>query len=295
MITVKDQNQLKDLEEGNIIFGEPELDNSSIVFNGSNNVLFCEEGKVKLSNSKLIFNGSNGLIFLGANRHIYRLAVTVNNDCVFHMGRNNYMNGVLNVILSEQRHCFIGDDGLFSFGVWLRTADPHLIYDAQTKKRINPSKSIFIGDHVWIGQGAMILKRSVIESGSIVGAMSLVAGKRIPNNSSWAGNPCREVRKGIFWEESCVHTWQADKTKKSLDFNEYLPEIGKKVNADTYVYGYSTGEYIPFAEIDRNLSENTDAVKKAEYLKNLSSSKKKNRFVYGEDDLKNKIKRLLKK
>ena len=64
----------------------------------------------------------------------------------------------MNVILSEQKHLFIGNDCLLSFGIWVRNADPHLIYDVESHKRVNPTKSIYIGDHVWIGQSAMILK-----------------------------------------------------------------------------------------------------------------------------------------
>lgn len=82
----------------------------------------------------------------------------MNRGNTLYIGKNNYFNGKLNLILSERKHIVIGDDGLFSFGIWLRTADPHLIYSCETHERINPSKNILIGDHVWIGQGSLVLK-----------------------------------------------------------------------------------------------------------------------------------------
>ena len=114
-------------------------------------MLFFEEG-VTLASCTLEFNGNNSLITLGKSRHAYRMSVSVFNNCVFSVGRDNYFNGPLKTIVSEERTVFIGDDCLFSFGVWIRTADPHLVYDAHTKKRMNPSKDVFIGDHVGLGR-----------------------------------------------------------------------------------------------------------------------------------------------
>lgn len=174
-------------ENGNYFLGEePILQNSSISFKGKNNILYCEKD-VKLVDSKIVFNGNESVVFLGMNRNEYRINISVFNHQVCFWGRNNFINGVVNVVLSEQKHVFIGDDNLFSFGIWIRNADPHLIYDINTKKRTNFSKSIFIGDHVWLGQSSMILKGAQIGSGSIVSAMSVVPDVRIPSNECWGG------------------------------------------------------------------------------------------------------------
>ena len=91
-----------------------------------------------------------------------------------------YFNDVVNVILSESKNVVVGNGCLFSIGNWLRVADPHLIYNADTMKRINFSKSIYIGDHVWIGQNSLVLKGTQIGSGSIVAAGSLTT-KKMPS------------------------------------------------------------------------------------------------------------------
>ena len=152
------------------------------------------------------------------------------------MGKNNYMNGTLHVLISERKHCLIGNNCLFSTDIWIRNADPHLIYDISTMKRINSTKSVFIGDHVWIGQSALLLKGTRIDSGSIIGAMSVVSGKKIANNSIWAGNPVRMVKKNIFWNESCVHKWNMLQTKKSKEYSEFI--AGKDLLVDEFIYKY---------------------------------------------------------
>ena len=114
---------------------------SQVIFNGKNNILYCDK-HVHLTNSILTFNGNNSVIYLCRNKHLYKLDIVTYNNSAFYVGQNNYFNGKLSAILSEQKHNFIGDDGLFSFGIWMRIADPHLIYHTDSKKRINPTKSI---------------------------------------------------------------------------------------------------------------------------------------------------------
>lgn len=268
MQKIVEPNALKELEGGNRFIGElPTMINSSVTFSGNNNIFFCEKN-VRLVNSTIKFHADNSIVFLCENRHEYKLSVSVYHNSAFYMGKNNYINGTLNAILSEQKHVFIGNDCLFSSGIWIRNADPHLIYDAESKKRINPTKSIFIGDHVWLGQSVMILKGTQIDSGSIIGAMSVVSGKRIPHNSSWAGNPARNIKENIFWHNPCVHKWTDEKTAENEIFND-----------DAYIYKHDAGEHIPFAKIDKALTFACGAEEKLVCLQKITADINKNRFV----------------
>lgn len=225
MHVIEEPSELLTLDD-NVMFGcPPEMVNSTITIKGKNNVLFIEEG-VKLRSSKITFEGNNGLIMLGKNRHYYVLDISINNNCSVILGRNIYFNGACHIIVSEQCSVVMGDDCLVSFEVWIRTADPHLVYDSITHKRINASRNVYIGDHVWLGQHAFVLKGTTVGSGSIIGAMSLVAGKTIPSNESWGGNPAKQIKRNVFWEESCVHTWTSKKTKKHAKWegNEFIFE-----------------------------------------------------------------------
>jgi predicted DCC family thiol-disulfide oxidoreductase YuxK len=41
-----------------------------------------------------------------------------------------------------------------------------------------------------------------------------VAGKAIPSNTSWAGNPARQIGRGVFFDGACVHGWTCEQTER---------------------------------------------------------------------------------
>ena len=98
---------------------------------------------------------------------------------------------------------------------------------------------MLIGDHVWLGQSSFILKDTTIGSGSIVGAMGVVAGKTIPSNTSWAGNPAKQIASDIFWDGRCVHSWTKTETaanqlckSRNYIYKQEGPAIGLRNLAD---------------------------------------------------------------
>ena len=269
MQILKSKDDFATLTDNKIIGAENiELHNSSIRFNGKGNILFCEEN-VRLYNSQIKFLGDDCIIYLSSNKHCYYLDVSAYKNSVFYIGKNNFINGAIHAVLSEQKNVFIGDDGLFSFDIWIRTADPHLVYSAKSKKRVNPSKSVFIGDHVWIGQSVFILKGTHIGSGSIVGAAAVCSGKELASNSSFGGNPVKQIGEDVFWTSDCVHTWDDEMTKEHETYY-----------GDEYIYSADRRENISFSEIDRALGKD-NLKKKLKYLQKLSENRDKNRFYIG--------------
>lgn len=59
--------------------------------------------------------------------------------------------------------------------------------------RSGEPKPVVIGDNVWLGVGAMVLKGAKIGANTVIGANSVVTGD-IPANVVAAGNPCRVIR-----------------------------------------------------------------------------------------------------
>jgi maltose O-acetyltransferase len=58
------------------------------------------------------------------------------------------------------------------------------------------SDPVIIGDNVWIGERAIILKGVNIGDNAIVAAGSVVT-KSIPNNSLVAGNPAKIIKQNL--------------------------------------------------------------------------------------------------
>lgn len=269
METVTNKKDLKRLKNNKILGVFPNLDNSKITFSGKNNILFCEE-HVNLKNSIINFNADNSLVYLSSNKHIYIVDIFINHNSTCYFGKDNYINQIVHIILSEEKNVIIGNECLFSLNVWLRVSDPHLIYNISDRKRINFSKSIYIGDHVWIGQNVMILKGSQLGSGSILAANGVVAGKRIPSNTSWGGNPLKELKKDIFWEGSCVHRWTSDDTNKRISFE-----------SDMYIFE-NDKHNISFNDIEKELANLINSSDRLEYLKQTLIDSNKNRFFINE-------------
>lgn len=254
----------KDEKNNQILNNNPKLINSEIKFNGSNNILICEENVV-LFGSNLIFNGNNSIIYLSSNYNDYRLFINIFNNSVLFIDENNYFNSKLYMILSEEKNVFIGKDCLFAHGIWIRLADPHLIYDMGTMTRINLTEDVYFGDHIWIAQEALILKGTTIGSGSIIGAKSVISNKEIKSNAIWGGNPPKEIRNNIFFDGKSVHKYTKKDTEKSMLYT-----------SDKWVYSHvnAGSGFNKIKEITE--AENIDL--KVKKIIELRNDKNKNRF-----------------
>lgn len=92
----------------------------------------------------------------------------------------------------------IGDGITIARNVYIYDGDHHSIVD-QNENILNKSAPINIGNHVWIGVGAIILKGVSIGEGSIIGAGSVV-NKDVPSNCMVAGNPAKIIKGNIRWK-----------------------------------------------------------------------------------------------
>ena len=181
-----------------------ELKNSFIKFEGKGNVVcfFGDKTDVaKLEKCKITLKGSNNVVFVGASRWPLKLLITLGHGCVIYVGRDLYTTTSLQLFANERSRIHIGELALVARNVCFRTSDMHMIYDAETLKRINPNKDIFVGKHVWIGQDVTILKGVEIGHGSVIGLGSLCTGggRTAKVNACYIGRPAVEKRKGITW------------------------------------------------------------------------------------------------
>lgn len=101
-----------------------------------------------------------------------------------------FLNTAAMTIICE-KSIVIGDNVLTSWNTLVMDTDFHNVVDTLTGVVNNRAKEIVIGNNVWIGTRAVVLKGSQIPDGCIIGAMSLVNKKFKSTNSLIAGNPAR--------------------------------------------------------------------------------------------------------
>ena len=264
----KEIKTIEELQNNQIISDEGCLfEKSTITFKGKGNILYIESPQ-KLDNSVITFGGDNALVYISENRnHVSYLKIDAWRETTAFIGKNNFFSGTLSCVISERKNIIIGSGGVFSFGIWIRTADPHLLYSIETGKRINPSKSVWIGDHVWLGQNCMLLKGTRIGSGSVIAAGTVVANKSVESNSVYAGNPARKIRSDIFFRNNSVHNYTETETAASMEYTgtDFIYENGE--------------ETIDFESIDHLLSSAPNADERLYIVREkLVDNKNKNRF-----------------
>ncbi len=95
----------------------------------------------------------------------------------------------------------IGENCVFARETTIRNSDTHTIFRNTNKSElINPNKSVYIGNHVWITQKCTILKGVHLLDNSIVGTMSVVSKSLKMGNCIIAGNPAKVVKQDVNWD-----------------------------------------------------------------------------------------------
>ena len=168
-----------------------------------NEILFLEGGLTRINNCKFVIRGSYNKIII--HKHV------VIDDCTFwieddnntiEIGADTWINPNCGIACIEGTSVIIGKGCMFSSNIDIRTGDSHGIIDAATGYRINHSMDIKIGNHVWLGWGATVLKGTEIGEHSIVSTRALLANKSYPSYSVVAGVPGVVKRSGVSWEMS---------------------------------------------------------------------------------------------
>lgn len=98
--------------------------------------------------------------------------------------------------ISSSSTVSLGDDCRIGFDVIVMDNDyHHVIIGGEERASCKP---ITIGDHVWIGARAIVLKGVTIGSGSVIAAGAVVS-RDVPPNSLAGGSPMKILREGVSW------------------------------------------------------------------------------------------------
>ena len=171
----------------------------AIVFKGSRARVRIEAPFV--AHTLLIEMGDDCSLTFGPHGHVGILTVHMAMGGNVTIGGGASFNGQTRLLLHEPGRIDIGAGCLFGPDVDVTVSDMHALIDLETGERVNPARSVTIGNRVWLGIGTFIGKGASIGEGAVVGARTFVSGKVRPNTVV-AGNPPRLLRENVSWRFS---------------------------------------------------------------------------------------------
>lgn len=186
----------------------------AVRFVGKNNQLIIHP-EANLKNVYIEFLMDNATVEIDENVRMMG-NWRIGHHCTMRIGKNSSSTNPVYITCAEGAKIIIGEDCMFATNNQIRTDDAHPIYDVNTGNRVNPSKDVVLGNHVWIGYGAMLLGGAKVGSGSVIGAGALV-NKVHSNNCLVVGTPAKTVKHDIFWERSPLLV-------TSQEIQNYTPE-----------------------------------------------------------------------
>ncbi len=95
---------------------------------------------------------------------------------------------------ASKKKILIGENCVIASGVNIIDSNGHILLSTDRTKGRDNAEEIIIGNNVWIGLNATILKGSIIGENSVIAAGSVVKGI-FPPNSLIVGNPAVLVKE----------------------------------------------------------------------------------------------------
>ena len=176
---------------------------SRIQIRGNGNQVIIEKNAV-LRNSLIKISGNNNIVRIGCESYVSGAELWVeDNNCRLELGKNAFVGHHSHLACTEDgSQLLIGSDGLISSYVQIRTGDSHSILNMEGQ-RINHAKSVYISNHVWIGEGAKILKGVNIDEDSIVSTGAIVTSS-FGKNVIIGGTPAKILKENITWDSKRI-------------------------------------------------------------------------------------------
>ena len=177
------------------IFGK--LRKNKIKISGNNNVIYVGKNSI-LRDCNIFIKGNNNTLYIGDDCVINNTSIILDNEGAEIKIGNKTSVAKAQIVSLEPYNIEIGEDCMLSYDIEIRNTDSHKIYDKSTNKRINEGNSVKIGNHVWLGMRAVILKGVNIDDNSIVAGGSIVT-KDVMSNTIVSGNPAKQIKENKNW------------------------------------------------------------------------------------------------
>lgn len=196
---------------------------SKIVLRGQRNLLLIGTG-ADCTGAEIVLIGDDSLAVIGAHSTLRAGRVrNVGSRTLFWLGALT-TTAELQVSVTDDRAVVIGEEGMFSNRVVLATGDGHPIYRASTGERINASRDVEVGRHVWVGRDVRFSKGAVVGADSIIGQGSLVTGTKCSvAGGLYAGSPAVARDTDVTWSRMDAESW--DEMMSSARHQDYLAKV----------------------------------------------------------------------
>lgn len=193
-------NKIKGTRWNNIQIKNSYLRRSFINIRGKENEIFLGHRCV-LNKCLIHVDGNNNKVILGENVAALECEIHIeDNNNTVRIGSGTHISGKTHLACIEGTNIKIGKNCLFSCDITFRTGDSHTILNLEGD-RINPSKDIEVGDHVWIGNKTIITKGAVISENSIIATGAIVTNTFEEGNVILGGVPAKIIKRKINWDE----------------------------------------------------------------------------------------------
>ena len=144
----------------------------------------------------------------GAVNMMYNGTIEVHRNAALQIGASTIQSGAVIVCAYKMT---IGQECLFARMSYLSDSDHHQILNEEGETTNYPRETV-IGDHVWVGVKATIMKGAKIKSGCVIGADSLVGG-HIKEHQFLMAEPSRAF-SDVYWSAKGfenIHDRQSDR------------------------------------------------------------------------------------
>lgn len=193
-------NKIKGSRSNTINFNSAFIKNSQFDIRGKGNKIIIKGDLTRIINSHFYISGNNCTIIIGSGCCIRNTEFYIEDDNGTIQIDNHVTIGSAHLAVIEGTSILIGKNCLFSSNITLRTGDSHSIISLHNRERINPSASIEIDEHVWLGHSVTILKGCHVSKNSII-----ATGAILTNNQTYypntiiAGIPAKTVKTNVDW------------------------------------------------------------------------------------------------
>jgi len=175
------------------------LKSTRIRFHGSGNTVRVGDFS-QLDHVEIYIHGDNNTVEIGSWCHLLNTEFCEEDGANrISIGDGTKILGKTHFAAIETTALTVGKNCLFSGDIHFRTGDSHAVLDLQGR-RINPSRDITLGDHVWVGTKTTFLKGAQVGSDSVVGACAVVTGAHPETNCVLAGVPAKVVKRDVNWD-----------------------------------------------------------------------------------------------